>query len=191
MLNKKNWLCQFTYDAEQPPITVVIPETFEELCFFFTDTSRDEVDIRTFVLDENKYYSTLWQTRIKTEFNPRYLKYQNTFPSYECVTELLYNLFYNPTEDNSVKFAQFNEDLTISERIVLIAILKLIGEEGNISIVKCIQTIGYSRPVYDGLLNKLTKHSIAEIKGQGAKGTHIKFKMPICITEEGGLSYEI
>ena len=78
---------------------------------------------------------------------------------------------------------KFMSSITGREYYVLAGIIEEIGDEGNISIVKMIQKIGCSRPVFTSLLTKLTNHQVAIVENQGVKGTHIKFLIP---TEEIG-----
>ena len=78
---------------------------------------------------------------------------------------------------------KFMSSITGREYYVLAGIIEEIGDEGNISVVKMIQKIGCSRPVFTSLLTKLTNHQVAIVENQGVKGTHIKFLIP---TEEIG-----
>lgn len=64
--------------------------------------------------------------------------------------------------------------LTDTERKALKAIIQEIGEEGNITITKIVDSTGISRPVYTNLITKMKTHSVAEITNQGMKGTKIK-----------------
>lgn len=73
---------------------------------------------------------------------------------------------------------KFMSSITSREYLALVGIAEEIGDEGNISIVKMIQKIGCSRPVFTSVLTKLTNHHIAIVENQGVKGTHIKFIIP-------------
>lgn len=71
------------------------------------------------------------------------------------------------------------KNITNKEREALMLIIKTIGQEGNVSIVKLMQQPpNLSRPVFDNLLRKLDSCKIAEVTPQGVKGTKIKFLYP-------------
>lgn len=70
---------------------------------------------------------------------------------------------------------EYKTDETDKERAALSAIIEEIGEEGTLSIVKLVQKVNISRPVFNSLMNKLEKYNIALVKNQGAKGTYIRF----------------
>lgn len=78
----------------------------------------------------------------------------------------------------------FYKTLTDKEEKAFIAIRKEIGLSGNVSLTKMEQKTGLSRPVLNSLLSKMEKFGIAQIKGQGVKGTHIEMVKEI---EEYGL----
>lgn len=82
-------------------------------------------------------------------------------------------------EDNTPKLPAFFRALTSTEETALKNIIDTIGEEGNFSVVKLIQSSGISRSVFVSLHQKLKEFNIAEVENQGVKGTHIKFIAPI------------
>lgn len=86
--------------------------------------------------------------------------------------------------DQLILVEDFYKALTDNEKIAFIAIKETIGLSGNISIVKMIQKTNLSRPVWNSLLTKMEKFGIAQIKNQGAKGTHIEISKEI---ENGNL----
>ena len=81
--------------------------------------------------------------------------------------------------DQLVLIEDFYKALTDNEKNAFIAIREEIGLSGNISIVKMIQKTNLSRPVWNSLLTKMEKFGIAQIKNQGAKGTHIEISKEI------------
>ena len=177
----KDWLCRFTYFDDAPPFTIILPETFTDLWRNKRYKDSTTVDIRDFIEDEK--YLACYSLKSDVEFNEKYAKYAKDFPSAEIVEEILREKFCG-SELSDGQIEQFSDDLTPSEFTVLVRIAKDIGREGNISIVKCIQNIGYSRPVYDSLLAKLGKYGIAEVRSQGAKGTHIKFNCTLYVIKQ-------
>lgn len=76
--------------------------------------------------------------------------------------------------DQLILVEDFYKALTDNEKNAFIAIREEIGLSGNISIVKMIQKTNLSRPVWNSLLTKMEKFGIAQVKNQGAKGTHIE-----------------
>lgn len=70
---------------------------------------------------------------------------------------------------------EFFHHLTDNERCAFDAIWQDIAPEGNISVVRMMQQINLSRPVFTSLLQKMEKYNIAEVTAQGVRGTHIKF----------------
>lgn len=76
--------------------------------------------------------------------------------------------------DQLILVEDFYKALTDNEKTAFIAIREAIGLSGNISIVKLIQQTNLSRPVWNSLLTKMEKFGIAQIKNQGAKGTHVE-----------------
>ena len=76
--------------------------------------------------------------------------------------------------DRLILVEDFYKALTDNEKTAFLAIREAIGLSGNISIVKLIQQTNLSRPVWNSLLTKMEKFGIAQIKSQGAKGTHIE-----------------
>ena len=82
-------------------------------------------------------------------------------------------------KDENTNIRDFTVDLTLKERNALKYIIKEINQEGNLSIVKMVEEVKLSRPVFNSLFNKLEQHKIAEIKNQGKRGTNIKFILPI------------
>lgn len=81
--------------------------------------------------------------------------------------------------DQLVLIEDFYKALTDNEKNAFIAIKEEIGLSGNISIVKMIQKTNLSRPVWNSLLTKMEKFGIAQVKNQGAKGTHIEISKEI------------
>lgn len=73
----------------------------------------------------------------------------------------------------------FYNALTENEHKAFLAIREEIGLVGNISVVKLIQKTSISRPVWTSLLQKMEKHGVALVKGQGAKGTYIEMRKEI------------
>ena len=87
--------------------------------------------------------------------------------------------------DQLILVEDFYKAMTENEKNAFLAIRKEIGLSGNISITKMIQKTNLSRPVWNSLLIKMEKFGIAQIKNQGAKGTHIEISKEI---DDGGLS---
>lgn len=81
--------------------------------------------------------------------------------------------------DQLILVEDFYKALTDNEKTAFLAIREAIGLSGNISIVKMIQKTNLSRPVWNSLLTKMEKFGIAQIKNQGAKGTHIEISKEI------------
>ena len=81
--------------------------------------------------------------------------------------------------DQLILVEDFYKALTDNEKTAFLAIREVIGLSGNISIVKLIQQTNLSRPVWNSLLTKMEKFGIAQIKNQGAKGTHIEISKEI------------
>ena len=81
--------------------------------------------------------------------------------------------------DRLILVEDFYKALTDNEKTAFLAIREAIGLSGNISIVKLIQQTNLSRPVWNSLLTKMEKFGIAQIKSQGAKGTHIEIAKEI------------
>ena len=81
--------------------------------------------------------------------------------------------------DQLILVEDFYKALTDNEKNAFIAIKEEIGLSGNISIVKMIQKTNLSRPVWNSLLTKIEKFGIAQVKNQGAKGTHIEISKEI------------
>ena len=81
--------------------------------------------------------------------------------------------------EHEVLVKDFYNALTDNEKNAFIAIKEEIGLSGNISIVKMIQKTNLSRPVWNSLLTKMEKFGIAQVKNQGAKGTHIEISKEI------------
>lgn len=81
--------------------------------------------------------------------------------------------------DQLILVEDFYKALTDNEKTAFLAIRETIGLSGNISIVKMIQKTNLSRPVWNSLLTKMEKFGIAQIKNQGAKGTHIEISKEI------------
>lgn len=81
--------------------------------------------------------------------------------------------------DQLILVEDFYKALTDNEKNAFIAIREEIGLSGNISIVKMIQKTNLSRPVWNSLLTKMEKFGIAQVKNQGAKGTHIEISKEI------------
>ena len=78
---------------------------------------------------------------------------------------------------------EFLKELTNGEYKAYYAIVKEIGDNGEISLSKMIEKHAISRPVFNNLLNKLKEYNIAVITNRGVKGTHIAITHPECRTE--------
>lgn len=72
----------------------------------------------------------------------------------------------------------FYEALTDNEKIAFEAIKTEISSiSGYISVVKMIQKVNVSRPVFTNLLQKMEKFGIALVKNCGVKGTYIEWRI--------------
>ena len=75
---------------------------------------------------------------------------------------------------------EFYEALTDNEKIAFEAIKTEINSiSGYISVVKMIQKVNVSRPVFTNLLQKMEKFGIAQIKNCGVKGTYIEWRIEV------------
>lgn len=108
------------------------------------------------------------------------LAYSQITPT-EATKEEISNLFTKFYNFEKMKHIDVYSTLTKTERAAAQAIYKEIGEEGDISISKLIQSTGVSRPVFNSLLNTLANTHCAEIAAHGVKGTHIKIIDPVLL----------
>ena len=170
-------ICSFNWYEDQY-ICIFLPQSFTEI--WKTERlpyiSVDKVffiDIRSFALNDfaKNHYSRALENN-KVEYEGNFAQYANLWED-NVIEQLLLNTLILPK--NTANINEFIQSLTQSEKTILCAIFEDIGMEGNISIVKCIQKIGFSRPVYTSLLARLEKYQIAQVIAQGVKGTHIKF----------------
>lgn len=171
-------ICSFNW-YEDKYICIFLPQSFteiwktEQLPRYISIDKVSFMDIRSFALNDfakNHYSRALEKNEV--EYENDFAKYINLWED-EVIEQLLLDTLILPK--NAVNVNEFTQSLTQSEKTILYAIFEDIGMEGNISIVKCIQKIGFSRPVYTSLLARLEKYQIAEVISQGVKGTHIKF----------------
>ena len=97
-------------------------------------------------------------------------------PRIEAVTEILRKVVRSEElRAQKTVYDNFFKHITENERCAFDAIWQDIAPEGNISVVRMMQQIDLSRPVFTSLLQKMEKYGIAEVTAQGVRGTHIKF----------------
>lgn len=80
-------------------------------------------------------------------------------------------------KDKQIALERLTE-FTYNEVKVIQSVIKEIQTEGNISVVKLIQSTGISRPVFTRAFEKLKTFNLAEVTNCGVKGTNIKFCHP-------------
>lgn len=98
------------------------------------------------------------------------------------VEEILRYSFSDKIEEKSISKKEFKELLSQKEKEAFDVIERLVNSctvsEKNVSISTLCKNYNISRPVFNGLFEKLKTYKMAEIVNMGAKGTFIKFIHP-------------
>lgn len=124
------------------------------------------VDLVTLVKSEN----VLNFVYVEDYYKATYEYYKNNNTS-ELVSELVKKAYEGKTVMSTD--VMFSDNLTKVQKRALVSIYEVIEFEGNVSLKTMVEKYHFSRPTYEGLLNKMKQYGIAEVISQGVKGTKI------------------
>lgn len=177
----KELILKFRDTQNFKTIELYLP-TLWDLCT--TSYKYYEVEDSDVIKADVRYLPTMFQINskcklleIREEYKEIYEKHKNTYNI--LVYEIVKAAMAPKTPAIPEVQAEIEEasalKITANEVVALKAIIEEIGDCGNISIVKLMQKVNVSRPVFTNVLKKMETANLLTQKNQGAKGIHIVF----------------